>query len=444
MQELLKQNKSLIDVMDNEFNTILHIGVKTQNLDLLRLALQNGAVSNRKNKQGKTPLELALENRAWNCIKTIVENDPIHSESLDALLLAALRANQVELVQVLIHAGASMKYFTTLQGKIYFEKLIANKQDEMLAVLSISPVIQELMYSVAISNNEVFTVADALSKKDVSVDAVLGPNKETGLHIAITHKRVDMVHLFLDNHVQLNARDINQVTAIELALKLQSWDLLKIILEKRPLDKSNWAQYQLIFMQALKVNQPDILMILLRQGMEVLPGYFNTDEGVQDYQRMVAHQWNDMMGVLLSGSKEFRMKFGVLPHQVREYFEEMIMGEELTNPVITKQGTTYNAQDIKKLVHDPITRASLQQNELVPNLIVYDLLDYYKHPHINLMEVPPCLICPETSDVYKEPVVAGDGYTYERAWITDYLQKTTIKRPGVIRSLTGLYTKIAW
>ncbi|STY29812.1 Ankyrin repeat protein [Legionella wadsworthii] len=428
-QELLKQNKSLVDVMDSEFNTILHIGVNTQNLDLIRLALQNGAVSNRKNKQGKTPLELALENRAWNCIKTIVENDPVHNEPLDAALLAALRAHQVELVQILIHAGASMKYFTTLQGKLYFEKLIANKQDEMVAVLSISPVIQELMYSVAISNNEVFVVAGALSKKDVSVDALLGPNKETGLHIAITHKRGDMVQLFLDNHIQLNTRDINQVTAIELALKLQSWDLLKIILEKRPLDKSTWTQYQLVFMQALKVNQPDILMILLKQGMEVLPGYFNTDQGVQDYQQMVAHQSNDMIRVLLSGSKEFRMKFGILPNQVRDYFEEMIMGEELTNPVITKQGTTYNAQDIKKLDHDPITRASLQQNELVPNLIVYDLLAYYKHPHVNLMEVPPCLICPETSDVYKEPVVAGDGFTYEKAWITDYLQKNNNKTP---------------
>ncbi|WP_454784160.1 ankyrin repeat domain-containing protein [Legionella sp. WA2024007413] len=430
VQELLKKNKSLIDVMDSEFNTILHIGVKMQNLELIRLALQNGAVSNRKNKWGKTPLELALENRAWSCIKTIVENDFVHNESLDTALLAALRAHQVEIVQVLINAGASMNYFTTLAGKLYFEKLIANKQDEMLAVLSISPVVQELMYLAAISNNDIFAVAGALSRKDVSVDALLGPNKETGLHAAITNKRADMVKLFLDNHVQLNTRDINQLTAIELALKLQSWDLIKIILEKRPLDKSNMAQYQCIFMQALKANQPDILMILLRQGMQVLPGYFNSDECVQDYQRMVANQWNDMIHVLLIGSKEFRMKFGVLPDQVKDYFEEIIMGEELTNPVITKQGTTYNAQDIKKLVHDPISRAPLQQSELVPNLIVYELLAYYKHPQVNLMEVPPCLICPETKDVYKEPVVTGDGVTYEKAWITDYLQKNNNKTPG--------------
>ncbi|WP_205883087.1 ankyrin repeat domain-containing protein, partial [Legionella anisa] len=428
--QLLAAKVSVNTVVDAQLNTLLHVGVKTQNLELIRLALQNGAVSNRKNKQGKTPLELALENKAWSCIKTIVENDPVHNESLDAALLAALRAHKVELVHDLIHAGASMHYFTTLPGKLYFEKLVATKQDEMLAVLSISPVIQELMYLVAISNNDIFAVEGALSRKDITVDALLGPNKETGLHTAITNKRADMVKLFLNNHIQLNARDINQLTAIELALKLQSWDLIKIILEKRPLDKSNMAQYQLVLMHALKANQPDILMILLGQGMQVLPSYFNTDEGVQDYQRMVANQWNDMIHVLLRGSKEFRMKFGVLPNEVKDYFEEIIMGEELTNPVITMQGTTYNAQDIKRLVSDPITRAPLQQSELVPNLIVYDLLAYYKHPNVNLMEVPPCLICPETNDVYKEPVVAGDGITYEKAWITDYLQKNKNKTPG--------------
>ncbi|CAM2801787.1 Ankyrin repeat protein [Legionella steigerwaltii] len=428
--QLLADKVSVNTVVDAQFNTLLHIGVTTQNLELIRLALQNGAVSNRKNKQGKTPLELALENEAWSCVKTIVENDPVHSESLDAALLAALRAHKVELVQILINAGASLNYFTTLAGKLYFEKLVANKQDEMLAVLSISPVVQELMYVVAISNNDFFAVEGILSRKDFSVDARLGPNKQTGLHIAIMNKRAEMVHLFLDNQIQLTTRDMDQLTAIELALKLQSWDLIKIILEKRPLDKSNRDQYQLVLMHALKANQPDILRILLRQGMQVLPSYFNTDESVQDYQRMVANQWNDMIHVLLIGSKEFRMKFGVLPNQVKDFFEEIIMGEELTNPVITKQGTTYNEQDIRKLVHDPITRGSLQQSELIPNLIVYDLLAYYKHPNVNLLEVPPCLICPETQEVYKEPVVTGDGFTYEKAWITEYLQKNNNITPG--------------
>ncbi|WP_454781732.1 ankyrin repeat domain-containing protein [Legionella sp. WA2022007384] len=428
--QLLAANVSVNTVVDAQFNTLLHVGVKTQNLELILLALQNGAALNRKNKQGKTPLDLALENRAWSCIKTIVENSPVHSAPLDAALLAALRFHQVEVVQVLVNAGASMRYFTTLVGKLYFEKLVANKQDEMLAALSVSPVIQELMYLVAISNNDIFVVAGALSRNEFSVDALLGPNKETGLHIAITKKREDMVRLFLDNHIQLNTRDINQLTAIELALKLQSWDLIKIILEKRPLDKSNMAQYQLVLMHALKTNQPVIVMLLLQQGMEVLPSYFNTDEGVQDYQRMVVNQWNDMIQVLLIGSKEFRMKYGVLPNQVKDYFEEIIMGEELTNPVITQQGTTYNAQDIQKLAHDPITRAPLQQGELVPNRIVYELLAYYKHPNVNLREVPPCLICPETKEVYKEPVVTGDGFTYEKAWIIDYLQKNNNKTPG--------------
>ncbi|OEH46106.1 hypothetical protein lpari_02909 [Legionella parisiensis] len=428
--QLLAAKVSVNIVVDAQFNTLLHVGVKTQNLELIRLALQNGAALNRKNKQGKTPLDLALENRAWDCIKTIFENNPVHNESLDAALLAALRTHQVELVQVLVNAGASMRYFTTLAGKLYFEKLVANKQDEMVAVLSVSPVIQELMYLIAISNNDIFLVAGALSRKEFSVDALLGPNKETGLHVAITNKRADMVRLFLDNHIELNSRDTNQLTAIELALKLQSWHLIRIILEKRPLDKSNMAQYQLVLMHALKTNQPDIVMLLLQQGMQVLPGYFNTDEGVQDYQRMVANQWNDMIHVLLIGSKEFRMKFGVLPNQVKDYFEEIIMGEELINPVISQQGTTYNAQDIQKLVHDPITRAPLQQGELVSNRIVYELLAYYKHPNVNLMEVPPCLICPETKEVYKEPVVTSDGFTYEKAWIIDYLQKNNNKTPG--------------
>ncbi|KAK9823095.1 hypothetical protein WJX72_000232 [[Myrmecia] bisecta] len=40
------------------------------------------------------------------------------------------------------------------------------------------------------------------------------------------------------------------------------------------------------------------------------------------------------------------------------------------------------------------------------------------------IDLPDMLVCPITQEVFKDPVVAADGFTYERAAITDWLRKS--------------------
>lgn len=56
--------------------------------------------------------------------------------------------------------------------------------------------------------------------------------------------------------------------------------------------------------------------------------------------------------------------------------------ELLTDPVITPSGITYNRSDIKehlqKVGHfDPVTRAKLTEDMLIPNLAMKEVIDYF-------------------------------------------------------------------
>ena len=63
---IASENKGIINYIDQEGNTILHISALYGNLDVAKFAVQQGVQIESKNKQGKKALTLAMENKKNN------------------------------------------------------------------------------------------------------------------------------------------------------------------------------------------------------------------------------------------------------------------------------------------------------------------------------------------------------------------------------------------
>jgi hypothetical protein len=96
-----------------------------------------------------------------------------------------------------------------------------------------------------------------------------------------------------------------------------------------------------------------------------------------------------------------------------------------TDPVIAADGYTYDREKIEKWLQEgntvsPTTGKELESKELVSNRALRDLSDAIKKK----ADIEAVLSNdPITLEIPKDPVVAKDGYTYDRASIVDWLKK---------------------
>ncbi len=118
-----------------------------------------------------------------------------------------------------------------------------------------------------------------------------------------------------------------------------------------------------------------------------------------------------------------------LSHLIRDPFFK----KEIEHPVTTPKGITYDGKLlggwIDKNHDDPIDATTLYRFQLCPNRLFSSIKHIIKaincsrawHDHEdNLYSL---LICPLSGEPFKEPVLASDGYTYEKAYISAYLRK---------------------
>ena len=73
MEELITQGAD-VNFVGNKGNTLLHIAVIKCDLDATRILLKNNAKPDVKNKTGKTPLLIAVENGEKNIARTLVDH----------------------------------------------------------------------------------------------------------------------------------------------------------------------------------------------------------------------------------------------------------------------------------------------------------------------------------------------------------------------------------
>ena len=121
------------------------------------------------------------------------------------------------------------------------------------------------------------------------------------------------------------------------------------------------------------------------------------------------------------------------PYDLSDFIRDPFFRREIDHPVITPEGRTYDGKLIggwiDKQHYDPISERTLHRYQLQTNRLFSSI----KH----LLKVIKCsrewrshedklfslFICPLSEEPFKEPVVAADGYTYEKAYLAAYLKK---------------------
>lgn len=135
---------------------------------------------------------------------------------------------------------------------------------------------------------------------------------------------------------------------------------------------------------------------------------------------------------------------------LRTLFADPISLDFITSPWITPQGTTYQFDSITQWIHsstkdipscgtDPMDRSQLSHHDLLPNKVFSQLAECLLEQHCNLEHFYQALRCPLSGERLRDPVLAEDGITYERAFLEAYLLSHDFFTPRHVRQRKPLY-----
>jgi hypothetical protein len=256
---------------------------------------------------------------------------------------------------------------------------------------------------------------------------IVGDDSNSLLHEAVIHKNLDFIRVLVRCNLSFRYANTNGITPLQLALNNNDWDCILAMAESCAAKSPDLPELRALLIPALRANQPDVVRALLKldAGLE----FFKTEDGIKYFLGMLADkQSGKMISILLEECKadlikSLLIRYGKVHKDFVDCFDDPVELEEIRDPVMTKQGSTYERSvfiHVCKMI-DPQTREKLTMDQLAPNSLYADLLAYYKQPCVDITKIPPCLICPETGEVYKDPVFTSDGKTYEKAYILRYL-----------------------
>ena len=137
----IEQTKSKpfnINAKDGDGRTALHMACKHNNVELIKILLDNGAKINMKTSSGETSLHIACKYRKFNAIKTLLTLSQVDIIDLkdnngESVLFHAVKTENLPLVNLLLLHECSTK-LRNLNGELAIE--IA-KKNFFLAVVKV-------------------------------------------------------------------------------------------------------------------------------------------------------------------------------------------------------------------------------------------------------------------------------------------------------------------
>lgn len=252
----------------------LHAAVMSaDSLETMEKLMLKGSAVNKKDKNGVTPLMIALENLKTNEAELLLKN----AASLEGVmingespLIHAIKGQSINLVKLLIDNGVDVLSRSSL-GQSALELALKSKQAEAMKILiSKGANVSEIVGGESLLAQATLIDLD-LAQILVDGGADINGSYSSGLGFlvkGIKEKDLKLVSFALKNKVDLT-QSINGVSAMELSLKSKDLTIAKMLIAAGANVKIIGSTGEGLLAQAVRSNDLEKVKLLLAQGVSV-------------------------------------------------------------------------------------------------------------------------------------------------------------------------------
>ncbi len=235
--KILYKTPEIVDYRDKELNTSLHIAALQGNITICKILIAEDANVNAENEYGYTPVYNAVKSNNIDLVKLLVDNgaeyDLRDRSYVTSAFLYAILSGKTEIVKYFLSIGAqsdlvSISYAMDKNQKEIFEMLIQQEIDIDVQ----RNFFGTTLLHISVINADPYYLNTLLQKKPFLniKDSILG---RTALHKAVLKRRTAMAKELIDNNASINIADDLGYTAVDYAEIEGYKEIIEYIKHKR-------------------------------------------------------------------------------------------------------------------------------------------------------------------------------------------------------------------
>lgn len=203
-------NNYLLQIRDENGNTLLHIAAKNGHNEIVKKLLKIGFKINAINYAQETPLHLAVRNAQEEMVQLLVDNKAniyAQDKNKNFPVNKAIELKKKQIAQILINNTNTVNYIN------------ANKN---------TPLHYAVHFAIESGDNDIISL---LLNRGADIN-YKNKNGKTPLHLAITRGDNNIISLLLDRGADLNIQDEHGNTPLHLALTIPNADMAQLLINR--------------------------------------------------------------------------------------------------------------------------------------------------------------------------------------------------------------------